>query len=59
MSGFSNVTSALKVSETAISIASKNIANVNTEGYKRQRIHQVEIVGGSGATGYQKVLVPE
>jgi len=53
MSGFSNVTSALKVSETAISIASKNISNVNTEGYKRQRIHQVEVVGGSSATGFQ------
>lgn len=53
MSGFSNVTSALKVSETAISIASKNISNVNTEGYKRQRVNQSEVVGGSGATGFQ------
>lgn len=53
MSGFSSVTSALKVSETAISIASKNISNVNTEGYKRQRINQSEVVGGFGATGYQ------
>lgn len=53
MSGFSNVTSALKVSEAAISIASKNISNVNTEGYKRQRVNQSEVVGGSGATGFQ------
>ena len=53
MSGFSNVVSAMKVSEAAIRTASKNITNVNTEGYKRQRVNQIETVGGYGATGYQ------
>lgn len=56
MSGLSNVVNALKVSEAAISTTSKNIANVNTEGYKRQRVLQYEIIGGASATGFQMGL---
>lgn len=52
MSGLSTIVNALKVSEGAIQIASKNVSNVNTEGYKRQRTLQSEIVGGMAATGY-------
>lgn len=52
MSGLSTVVNALKVSESAIQVASKNISNVNTEGYKRQRTLQSEVVGGHAATGY-------
>lgn len=52
MSGLSTVVNALKVSEGAIRTASKNVSNVNTEGYKRQRILQHEIVGGNQAVGH-------
>jgi len=52
MSGFSSVVSGLRVSEQAIQTASRNVANVNTEGYKRQRVLQYEVVGGSDATGF-------
>ena len=51
MSALSSVVNALRVSEKAISVAGKNISNVNTEGYKRQRILQSEIVGGVADTG--------
>lgn len=53
MSGLNTVVNALKVSEGAIRTASKNVSNVNTEGYKRQRIVQYEMVGGSQALGHQ------
>ncbi|MBE5812367.1 MAG: hypothetical protein E7314_01775 [Clostridiales bacterium] len=52
MSGLSTIVNGLKVSEAAIQIASKNVSNVHTEGYKRQRTLQSEIVGGMAATGY-------
>lgn len=52
MSGFSSVVSGLRVSEQAIQTASRNVANVNTEGYKRQRVLQYEVIGGSDATGF-------
>lgn len=51
MVGLGRVISGLKASEAALRITSNNLTNVNTEGYKRQRVIQTEVVS-TGNTGY-------
>lgn len=51
MVGLGRVLSGLKASESALRITSNNITNVNTNGYKRQRLNQSEEVS-TGNGGY-------
>ena len=51
MIGLGRVLSGLKASEVALRVSSNNLTNVNTEGYKRQRLWQSETVS-TGTGGY-------
>lgn len=50
MSGLQIGLSTLMAHQRAINVTSHNIANVNTEGYQRQRVNLQEMVGPSGTS---------
>jgi len=51
MVGLGRILSGLKASEAGLKITSNNLTNVNTSGYKRQRLNQSEAVS-TGTTNY-------
>ena len=50
-SGLQISASALKVNQSAMSIVSNNIANVNTKGYHKQRVNLATLVVGGSIGG--------
>jgi len=53
MVGLGRVLSGLKASEAGLKITSNNISNVNTNGYKRQRLSQSEAVATGNAVYFK------
>ncbi len=51
--GFTTARLALRASQKALDVTGQNIANINTEGYTRQRLDLVSLTVGSGPDRYK------
>ncbi len=51
--GFTTARLALRASQKALDVTGQNIANINTEGYTRQRLDLVSLTVGSGPERYK------